>query len=102
MRIQTILNRVEKFKSFIYGQAHLEERDGGPALVVWVRPRKNARPFCSGCGRPGRAYDHLEQRHFEFVPVWVLLQPAHAPLDDVATPIVLYWFSVKWRIEAAL
>jgi transposase len=73
MRIQTILNRVEKFKSFVYGQAHLEERDGGPALVVRVRPRKNARPFCSGCGRPGRAYDHLEQRHFEFVPVWGIL-----------------------------
>ena len=32
MRIQTILNRVEKFKSFVYGQARLEERRRGPGL----------------------------------------------------------------------
>ena len=31
MRIQTILNRVEKFKSFIHGEARLEEHDDGPA-----------------------------------------------------------------------
>src|SRR4051812_42919 len=73
MRIQTILNRVEKFKSFVYGEARLEERDGGPSLVVRVRPRKNGRPSCSGCGRPGPAYDRMEERHFEFVPVWGIL-----------------------------
>jgi transposase len=70
MRIQTILNRVEKFKSFSYGQACLEERDDGPALVVQVRPRKNSRPYCSGCGRRGPSYDRLETRRFEFVPIW--------------------------------
>jgi transposase len=70
MRIQTILNRVEKFKSFSYGRASLEERHDGPALVVQVRPRKNSRPYCSGCGRRGPAYDRLESRRFEFVPVW--------------------------------
>jgi transposase len=70
MRIQTILNRVEKFKSFVYGEASLEECEDGPALVVRIEPRKNGRPFCSGCGRRGRAYDHLGERRFEFVPVW--------------------------------
>ena len=54
MRIQTILNRVEKFKSFVYGEARLEEQDDGPALVVQMQPRKNSRPYCSGCGRRGR------------------------------------------------
>jgi transposase len=73
MRIQTILNRVEKFKSFVYGAALLEEGADGPALVVQVRPRKNGRPYCSGCGRPGPAYDRLEERRFEFVPVWGIL-----------------------------
>ncbi len=73
MRIQTILNRVEKFKSFVYGAARLEEHEGGPALVVQIEPRKNCRVFCSGCGRPGPAYDRLEERHFEFVPLWGIL-----------------------------
>jgi transposase len=70
MRIQTILNRVEKFQSFAYREACLEERGDGPALVVQVRPRSNSRPYCSGCGRRGPAYDRLEERRFEFVPLW--------------------------------
>jgi transposase len=70
MRIQTILNRVEKFKSFSYGQACLEERNDGPALVIEMRSRKSSRPYCSSCGRRGPAYDRLERRYFEFVPAW--------------------------------
>jgi transposase len=73
MRIQTILNRVEKFKSFVYGAAHIEERDDGPALVVEIEPRKNSRAVCSGCGRTGSTYDRLEVRQFEFVPIWGIL-----------------------------
>ena len=60
MRLQTILNRVEKFKSFAYGEAHFEEQAGGPALIVQVLPRKNSLPYCSGCLRRGRLYDHLK------------------------------------------
>jgi transposase len=70
MRIQTILNRVEKFKSFLYSDARLEEQEDGPALVVKVLPRKNGCPHCSGCGRRGAVYDHLAERRFEFVPIW--------------------------------
>jgi transposase len=70
MRIQTILNRVEKFKSFVYGDVRLEERHDGLALVVQMASRTNGRPYCSGCGRRGPAYDRLDERRFEFVPVW--------------------------------
>ena len=70
--IQTILNRVEKFKSFVYGKAAWRSTTrpgtGGPD-----RPRKNSRPYCSGCGRRGRPYDRLEERRFEFVPIWGIL-----------------------------
>ena len=73
MRIQTILNRVEKFKPFVVDEASLEEHDDGPALIVRMKPRKNGRVFCSGCGRPGPAYDRLEERRFEYVPIWGIL-----------------------------
>jgi transposase len=73
MRIQTILNRVEKFKSFVYDKAPLEDHVGGPALVVQVLPRKNSLPYCSGCYRRGRTYDHLKERRFEFIPLWGIL-----------------------------
>jgi hypothetical protein len=69
MRIQTILNRVEKFKSFVYGKARLEEHGGDLALVVQMVPRRNSRVFCSSCGRPGPVYDRLAERRFEFVPL---------------------------------
>jgi transposase len=73
MRIQTILNRVEKFKSFTDGKAQLVEHEGGPALVVQMVARKNSRPYCSGCLKRGRPYDRLEERRFEFVPLWGIL-----------------------------
>ena len=73
MRIQTILNRVEKFKSFVYGKVGFEDHDDGLALVVQMKPRKNSRAFCSGCGRPGPVYDRLDERRFEFVPLWGIL-----------------------------
>jgi transposase len=73
MRIQTILNRVEKFKPFVVGEASVEEHDDGPALIVRMKPRKNGRVFCSGCGRPGPVYDGLEERRFGYVPIWGIL-----------------------------
>jgi transposase len=38
-----------------------------------VAHRKNNRPVCSGCGEVGPAYDQLEERRFEFVPIWGVL-----------------------------
>jgi transposase len=73
MRIQTILNRVEKFKSFVYRTARFEEQDDGLALVVRVEPRRNNRPVCARCGKFGPIYDRLEERRFEFVPMWGIL-----------------------------
>jgi transposase len=72
MQLKTILNRVERCKSFVYGKITLEEGEGeeGPYLEVSIEPRANGRPICSGCGcvRPG--YDRLPPRRFEFVPLW--------------------------------
>jgi transposase len=86
MRIQTILNRVEQFKSFVYGEACLEEQDDGPALMVQVRPRSNSRPYCSGCGRRGPAYDRREERRFEFIPVWGIVVFLAYRMRRVACP----------------
>ena len=63
-RIQTILNRVEEFESFVYGVARLEDLQDGPVLVVQMRPRYYCRPCYSGCGRIGPTYDPLEERQF--------------------------------------
>jgi transposase len=71
MQLQTILNRVEKYKSFVYGRTRLVENPAGrPTVEVEVRARANGRATCSGCGRKGPGYDRLPERRFEFVPLW--------------------------------
>jgi len=69
MQLTTILNRVEKYKSFVYEDAKFSEE--GEMIEVALRPRKGNRPVCSGCRRAGPIYDHQRQpRRFEFVPLW--------------------------------
>jgi transposase len=70
MQLKTILNRVQKFKSFVYGETRWAEINGETVLMVEIVPRSNSRPICSGCGRAGPGYDTLEAREFEFVPLW--------------------------------
>lgn len=71
MQLKTILNRVERHKSFVYGEAKWSEDDGLSAIEIPVEPRKNGRPICSGCGRPAPRYDRSPKpRRFEFVPLW--------------------------------
>jgi hypothetical protein len=41
MRIQTVLNRVHKLKSFVYGEARLVGGPSRPALEVELRARRN-------------------------------------------------------------
>ena len=69
MQLQTILNKVRKFKGYVYENVTLSQ--DGKRLDVHIRPRKGASPTCSGCGRKGPVYDHLPKaRRFEFVPLW--------------------------------
>jgi transposase len=67
MQIQTILNRVEKQKGFVYSKASFNKKG---ELEIQVRPRSNSRAICSGCGKKGSTYDHSSVRQFQFVPLW--------------------------------
>ena len=72
MQLKTILNRVHKFKSFVYGDIVWLDSDdkGNLAILVQILARANGKPICSGCGKPGSGYDTLAPRMFEFVPLW--------------------------------
>lgn len=73
MQLKTILNRVEKMRSFVYGRAEFVETARGPTLEIELRPRANGLPLCSVCERPGPGYDTLSERRFEYVPLWGFL-----------------------------
>ena len=70
MQIKCILNRVQKFQSFVYKSARLVEEAGDVVLLVDIVARANSWLICSACGRPCRGYDTLRARRFEFVPLW--------------------------------
>lgn len=70
MQLKTILNRVEHYKSFVYGKAVFQDKGGRTAIEVSVRPREGSRPICSKCGRAGPGYDRQKARRYEYVPLW--------------------------------
>ena len=72
MLVKTILNRIQKFASFVYDDIVLCGQGNELTLEVHVRPRANSRAICSGCGRRRSGYDTLEPRCFDFVPLWAI------------------------------
>ncbi len=70
MQLKTILNRVQKFKSFVYGVVRWVEDASEPTIEAELHPRANSRGICSGCGRRSPGYDTLPTRRFEFIPMW--------------------------------
>ena len=91
MLLQTLLNRCQKLKSFVYRRVGWETIKGVEALVVEVVPRKNSHPRCSQCGCAAAIYDHQPQpRLFQFVPLWgisvylrYLMRRVNCPQDGV-------------------
>ena len=70
MLIKTLLNKVERFKSFIYGDSKLMAVGSNEALVIDIKPRRNSKPECPECGKRGKMYDTQPVRLFEYVPIW--------------------------------
>ena len=70
MQLKTILNRIQNFKSFVYGSIRWVEGAKEPTIEAELRSRANSRPICSECGRKRSGYDSLPIRRFEFIPMW--------------------------------
>lgn len=69
MLIKTLLNKVQRFKSFVYGSAQVILVGGTEALVIDIEPRRNSRPICPECRKAGTVYDRQPQRLFEYCPI---------------------------------
>ena len=70
MQLKTILNRVQKFKSFVYGNEQLIDLNGELTLLIEIIARAHSRAVCSGCGHRRPGYDLQSPRQFEFIPLW--------------------------------
>jgi len=51
MQLKTILNRVQKFKSFVYRSVKFTKIAGALELHIDIAARARSLPICSGCGR---------------------------------------------------
>ena len=103
MQLQTILNRVERYKSFVYKKVSWDETASRLTLRVFLDHRSNGRPVCSGCGRVRPGSDRLRERTWEFVPLWqiaVLFVYAPRRVDCPECGVVverLAWGDGKFR-----
>lgn len=70
VQLKTILNHVERHKSFVYQDARWADLTSKTQIEIPIEPRANGRAICSGCGQPAPGYDRLPERRFEFVPLW--------------------------------
>ena len=70
MQLKTILNRVQKYKRFIFGDICWAEGGTGPEIDVSVQARSNSWAQCSCCRGDCAGYDTLPERRYEFIPFW--------------------------------
>ncbi len=66
MLIKSILNRIEKQKSFVYEKVSFKNDE----IEVEITNRKNSKPICSKCNKKSGSYDRLPIRRFSYVPLW--------------------------------
>jgi len=70
MLLQTILNKIQKFKGYVYGKVRESRWGDDQTLEIEIHSRKGSRGICSACGKAGPSYDRGDLRRFEFIPMW--------------------------------
>lgn len=69
MLVKTILNKCQRFNSFIYRKIRFITVKGIDALEIEIHPRKNGYAICSNCNTRAPLYDSLNYRLFEHIPI---------------------------------
>lgn len=70
MLLKTILNSIEKYKGFVYKEIKLIGEPSDLTLEVTLKPRRNSRGVCRGCGDLCSSYDSQKMRRYEYIPIW--------------------------------
>ena len=71
MQLKTLLNKIDRLKSFIYQKATFQTIKDQEAIVVDIVARKNGLAQCSECKVISPIYDRQKStRLFQHVPLW--------------------------------
>ncbi len=66
LHVKTILNQVQHFAGFVYREVRMLESE----IEVRLEAHAGRRGRCSQCGWACPGYDRLEERRWQFVPLW--------------------------------
>ena len=108
MLVKTLLNSVEKHKGFVYEWIKLVRVGTHKQLHIKVRPGKRCKGLCADCRTPGPTYDTLDERRFQFVPLWGIvvfflyaMRRISCAKCKAVTVEVVPWASGKERITTS-
>jgi hypothetical protein len=89
MHVKTILNCVYHQPGFVYSEFRLTEGSAAsqPILHVTMKPRAGSRATCSRCKERAPGYDTLEERRFEFIPLWGIVVFLYYAMRRVDCPV---------------
>lgn len=71
MLLKTLLNKIEKYSSFVYKKAYFDVINFQESLIIEINPRIGSRGRCPECHRRCPTYDTARSaRLFSYVPPW--------------------------------
>ena len=71
MLLKTLLNKIEKYSSFVYKKDHFDIINFQEILIIEINSRVGSRGRCPECNRRCPTYDTSRKpRLFSYVPIW--------------------------------
>jgi transposase len=115
MQLKTLFNLVAKQPGFVFTDISWSMTIKGAQLLAGLRARQGSRGKCAQCMQPGPCYDHVKERRFAFVPLWLIpvwfvyaprriqcpehgLHVEHMPWATGKSPLTVQyaWFLASW------
>jgi transposase len=71
MLIKTLLNKIEKYSSFVHKRVYIGVQDLQECLVIEIAARRKSSGKCPICKKPCSTYDTARKsRFFAYIPIW--------------------------------
>lgn len=71
MLIKTLVNKIEKYSSFVYKRVYFGVHDLQDCLIIEIVARQKSKGICTICKRRCCTYDTARKsRYFSYVPIW--------------------------------
>jgi transposase len=86
LEVKAVLNRIQHFVGFVYQSIRLRGSGGSLRVEVRIEPHRGIRGKCSTCRRPCPGYDQLQERRWQFVPLWGIVCHFFYPPRRVECP----------------